>query len=335
MNRIASRFALALLGTLVALILAECIVRRLDLAPQFAPLEISTGHGDFTWVDDPVLKYLPRPGAPGVNNLGFRDRDRSVEKTPYTLRVVTLGDSIAYGYCTPEFSHPREKVFTRIAEEMLNLNSPKRYEVLNLAVSGYDIEQEVRLLETHGLELHPDVVVVAYCLNDDVRGASIELKQFSSNGAELWGRQVLRRLLTHSYLFRWVAAMLASVNSHDVVRVQDFEMRRKSFQALKSFASAGKFQIIVLIFPNLSSRSVGTNQLTQVVQADAESFGFDVVDLLPVFLEAGAGRLETIRGRCSEMHPDEGGHRLVAEQLANKIKDIHGGSYRLGGGSAR
>ena len=36
----------------------------------------------------------------------------------------------------------------------------------NLAVGGYDTLQEIAVLERHGLKYKPNLVVVAYCLND-------------------------------------------------------------------------------------------------------------------------------------------------------------------------
>jgi len=51
------------LGTVVALLLGEGLVRALGLAPQLGSIEIDTAHGSFVSSPNPVLKYVPKPGA--------------------------------------------------------------------------------------------------------------------------------------------------------------------------------------------------------------------------------------------------------------------------------
>jgi len=45
-------------------------------------------------------------------------------------------------------------------------NTGVDYEVLNFGVSGYGVAQAVETLRSRALQLDPDIVVYAYCLND-------------------------------------------------------------------------------------------------------------------------------------------------------------------------
>ena len=47
--------------------------------------------------------------------------------------------------------------------------------------------------------------------------------------------------------------------------------------------------------------------------------GFDTLDLLPGFLEAGEGGLGRLRGRCTAMHLDEFGHCVAADLIARHL----------------
>jgi hypothetical protein len=47
----------------------------------------------------------------------------------------------------------------RLAKEVPN----ERWEVLNMAVPGYNTAMEVETLKARGLAYEPDVVVVGYC----------------------------------------------------------------------------------------------------------------------------------------------------------------------------
>ena len=112
------------------------------------------------------VAYELTPGTSGhgwdcevnVNSLGFRDREYSLDKPPGTYRVVVLGDSVTFGH-----SVPIEESFTEQLEARVNARG---IEVLNLGLGGYDTINEAALLETTGTALDPDLVLVAYCVND-------------------------------------------------------------------------------------------------------------------------------------------------------------------------
>lgn len=123
----------------------------------------------------PDLKYELTPGASGrvwgtdlkINSQGFRGPAPS--SNPATQRVIVLGDSIAFGN-----NLPLEDTFSFQLLQRL-VSQGRDVEILNFAVGGYDTLQEVSLLEIRGLKYHPDLVVVAYCLND-ISIASVNLE---------------------------------------------------------------------------------------------------------------------------------------------------------------
>ena len=93
-----------------------------------------------------------------VNSLGLRDREYPMEKPPGTYRILTVGDSVTFGYgVAVEESYPKQ------LEEML---SEYGVEVINLGLGGYDTINEAARLESLGVGLQPDLVLVGYCLND-------------------------------------------------------------------------------------------------------------------------------------------------------------------------
>src|SRR6202166_1627846 len=94
------------------------------------------------------------------NSLGFRDREHAVAKPEGVYRIVVLGDSIAAGLHVER----NEDVFPPILERLL-VQGGLRGEVINLAVSGYNTQQQVEMLREKGLRYHPDLVVVAYTMS--------------------------------------------------------------------------------------------------------------------------------------------------------------------------
>jgi hypothetical protein len=136
---------------------AELLARR--LAPDY--LVRTRG----LYVSSPVYGWEGRPGAVAsmgggrvtLNALGHRGRELALPKPGDRMRVVVLGDSIAFGFGVSD-----EEVFPYLLDARDN-----GLEAANLAVPGYGPGQELLVLERKALRLDPDVVVLAVCLRND------------------------------------------------------------------------------------------------------------------------------------------------------------------------
>jgi hypothetical protein len=119
---------------------------------------------------NPRLQFELRPGSVvhaeveyRVNALGLRGPEVTLWKPDGVRRVAVLGDSIAFGYWVAE-----KDAFPRQLESMLGevRGVGPRVEVLNFGVPGYNLDQEIEQLRAKVRDFAPDVVVVAFCLND-------------------------------------------------------------------------------------------------------------------------------------------------------------------------
>lgn len=114
----------------------------------------------------PGLRYELTPRAAGVqwdcevvvSSVGLRDREHLPTKPPGARRVALLGDSIAFGIGVPV-----DSTFATLVEREL---SGARVEVVNFAVPGYDVHDHAAVLEHRALGCEPDLVLVAYAIND-------------------------------------------------------------------------------------------------------------------------------------------------------------------------
>jgi lysophospholipase L1-like esterase len=144
-------------------------------------------------------KYLGWKGVPnGVadtkrgihlsrNSQGFRDKERSFDKKEGTFRFLVLGDSF-----TEAGNMPLEETFPYILEQTMNSESDKRFEVLNLGISGYGTGQEYLMLKYYGLKYQPDFVILAFYIGNDILDNSSTLSDprypkpyFELNGGKL------------------------------------------------------------------------------------------------------------------------------------------------------
>ena len=232
-NRPGRKLLLALLlvgvSVLLGLAAAELLVRATGAAPEVSPVR----RGRFQLSANPRLVFEPVPGMrveaeedggvplyfgyPGrAHRLGYRDRDHPRAKPAGTYRVVVIGDSVAAGWGvedTADLFAPRLERLLNEGGRAKDGGAGGRYEVLNFAVTGYNTAQQVETLASRALAFDPDLVIVAYCLNDrwppDPRLVAA-LKEAAAEEASAGRRPVLAaemsrgatRLLHASALYR-------------------------------------------------------------------------------------------------------------------------------------
>lgn len=129
----------------------------------------------------PDIKFKERTSEFGLithrtNSLGFVDSEHKLEKEENTYRIVFLGDS-----WTEALQVPRDKTFCKILETKLNeIGANKKFEIINLGVSGYATGQEYLVLKEFGLKYNPDLVVLIFYARNDVFYNSLSLYDGSS-----------------------------------------------------------------------------------------------------------------------------------------------------------
>jgi hypothetical protein len=139
------------------------------------------------WEPEPRLGWHLIPGARRlwtnegrglieINSLGYRDRERQVEKDPKTFRIAVFGDSM-----TEAVQVNQDQTFCFLLEEQFRQRGV-RGEVLNFGVSGYSPIQELLLFKQEGPRFRPDLVIVAIFLDNDVSGVHPNLTVVRDSG---------------------------------------------------------------------------------------------------------------------------------------------------------
>jgi lysophospholipase L1-like esterase len=280
--------------------------------------------------------------AGAANRLGYRDRDWPVTKPAGTFRVVVLGDSIAEGMGVDDVA---DTFPARLERDLRAAGRP--VEVLSFAVTGYNTAQEVETLAARALAFRPDLVLLAYCLNDrrppDPRLVAALREEAAREGAvapaALSG---LRRTLLASALFRLAWLRLATPPEVELPAGADPEAPpprpdqvperfadgvpvagpaavEAAFARLAAIAereaAAGRgFDVAVVVFPYLKQllRAPYADHHAHVAALSARH-GFAHLDLGPAFRacrRAGAGPLAVDR-----YHPTAQGHACAAEAI--------------------
>lgn len=98
-----------------------------------------------------------------TNALGMRDREPNDEAASNRLRVLTLGDSFAFG-----LGVDADKTFQRLLEKRLQERYKRPIEVLNSGIPGYGTCQEEILLKELSPRLKPNLTILCFYMGNDL-----------------------------------------------------------------------------------------------------------------------------------------------------------------------
>jgi len=286
---------------------------------------------------NPRLRFELRPGSVAraeveyrVNAEGLRGPEVAREKPEGVGRVALLGDSIAFGYWVAEEDALAHQLETLLAEVQ---GSGPRVQVLNFGVPGYNLAQEVETLRSRALAYEPDVVILAFCLNDLEGIFSYELglvQDRATRRRSLLGR-VHEGVLSHSRFFAWVEYRVAELEPRRRfvgVRnplsaqqsAQALEKQRKAlaarFTAVRALLAPRGIEGVVAVFPSFTGSwdSYPHAGLHRAVAEVAEESGLLVVDLFHCY--AGYHYRKV---RVDVVHPSPMGYRIAAHAIRDVL----------------
>lgn len=240
-----------------------------------------------------------------TNSFGMRDSEPDPERNK---KIVVLGDSFTFG-----FQAPQEKIFPYLLERALQEEDPA-YEVLNLAVSGYAIKDEVTALKYKGLQWNPDVIIVGYVMNDPEVEPIQQIPAYFREPS--WWQ--------HSHVLRLFARGKKRLEINfkgggDYYRYLHADQKSwmsvvDGFDGIRTMAEGSSARVIVILFPDLWHDWAGYAYLDlhQQVADLARGDGFEVIDLVEYFSRYAPGDL---RLSTSDGHPNELAHEIVTDAI--------------------
>ncbi len=190
-RRLARALGIALAALIAALIVGESALRVFDPETSYSPPTIRIGSevrplGDIVQVlteaqgalgprganlecrvcyDRPRRDDFDAQGCVPVrtNSLGLRDAEILPEKPAGELRVLALGDSFTFG-----LGVPGDAAWPEVLERLLAGERGGTPRVVNggFAGGGFRPSGYLPWLESTGLTLEPDAIVLGFCLND-------------------------------------------------------------------------------------------------------------------------------------------------------------------------
>ena len=355
------KIAVAIIGVLVIVATLEGLVRL--FAPQDLSFFDSSRFERFSSDVPTIRENIPNSrsesyiGVPvRINNLGLRGDDTSVSKSDGTVRIIGIGDSIAFGYGVRE-----ESTFLRRLEVELNQNrrDDLRFQVLNAGVPATGLDYYQHFLVAKVPALKPDAIIISICLNDihiyrhpDARRVSRQ-----TNGRV---RSAAMFVARHSQLFLLfylqMKAALYRLGILDINRIEGAELLtleppspvqeeswESSLQMLSEIAKTARSQNVPLLFVVFPLEMQLSPQMLELyrdkfrvrlgvealrgepqerIRAFAKENGVPLIDLLPVFREH-AGIPLYLRNKSTTydpVHPSQVGNQIAAREILRFIE---------------
>jgi hypothetical protein len=259
------------------------------------------------------------------NAAGYRDLERKVPKPDGVRRVLSLGDSFAWG-ASVEF----EDAYPQRLERALTRRRREPWEVVNLALPGMNTVDQRAQLDREGFTYQPDVILLGFVLNDSEDAAAAETRR-----AQDWveARRAAPSLLDRSALLRLVRGRLAAtaenrrrIDGYRSMYADDAPGWRAAKEALLAMGAASRAHgvpFLVVIFPLFGNPLDETYPFTEVhgrIRQAAEAAGARVVDLLDTY--RGLRWDILVVDGVDDEHPNEIAHRIAAGVILHELDRV-------------
>jgi hypothetical protein len=271
-----------------------------------------------------------RKGMAPTNGLGYRDDDHPIPKPPGVKRLLSLGDSFAWGA-----SVEVDDTYERRVERALRRQRPQEnWEAIQLALPGMNTVEQASQLVEEGFAYGPDVVVLGFVLNDSEDENAAEARRARDWVEEKKERKSkVRRFLNRSVLYRLVSGRvyatlenqrrLAAYRSQFAPDYPGWVAAQKALKLMGSACREKGIPFVVIVFPLFGQPLDDSYPFAEIhgrVAHAAGEAGAKVVDLLPVY--RGLRNDLLVVDGANDEHPNEIAHRIAAGALLRALDDV-------------
>ncbi len=273
------------------------------------------------------LKYFfePKPNVPSItdplitwtkavglrNDEGLNERyDYQTTKDPGVFRIITLGDSYTAG-----LGVNTEENYTERLEDKLNAEKGckgvKKFEVINLGVSGYDLQYAVERFRIRGQKYRPDLVLWFFKDDDFYEINEIIKKNEQQITNEMMESGEWDRLLAQGKMYPPSDKIDENIlKSH--TELGDDAILRMQTGNLKKIREYYQGLLLLVTFPSTKSeyRSVASS----FASSDKKVLFTDSLTDINKYQEE-------MTFYPYDMHPNKKGHEVISDDILKFLKE--------------
>lgn len=239
-------------------------------------------------IETATTDWLDYTAVYTINDDGLNSaKNYTIEKPPDTVRIMTIGDSFTFGAWVNTADN-----FPSRLEALLQKKSAggKKYEVLNLGESAYDVDFMIRRYELRGKKYNPDIIVMLLCECDFTELAGVMDRMVDKHAYAL--------LRTGNITNTMARKAQAIKEAHDdLIRMTDNRIEAYQLEKLQEFLKSVDRPVLLLTDDSTSPRGVLELRTMTTLRSDI------YFSILPAF------------DRLPDMHPSAEGYRQIAEDI--------------------
>jgi hypothetical protein len=260
-----------------------------------------------------LLKDYPKAT---LNSIGMRDVEHTVAKPAGTRRLLVLGDSFVFAQGVAD-----ESTFVRHLQRAFAARIGPPVEVISTGQVGFNTANERACLDTLGLRLRPDVVLLSYVINDPEEHYLTYPKLLPGS---------LGNVLEWSafyYLCRAIAFRVQVATGQQPTYVNylhalydtslpEWSRHVDALRGIVTDAGAAGAPVVVMVWPFAERGHRFTPYVYErergMAVAAAREAGAEVLDLYPVFAQ---GAYEDFAVSLVDSHPNARAQRVTAAAI--------------------
>jgi D-alanyl-lipoteichoic acid acyltransferase DltB (MBOAT superfamily) len=250
----------------------------------------------------PSFTSTTKYGPISTNRHGMRDREYAEQPAPGTFRAVVLGASSVMGWGVPDGAN-----FESLIEQRLNAELAAapfaRYELLNMAIPGYDPPQQLLRLQ-RAFDFAPQAVIYV-ATGREITRATRFIARYAAGGGDI-PIEGLRDLVRRAD----IRAKMPEVDAVKALRPHRVELLSFVYQQIARQARV-RGAVPILVFLPQVREGAWQDETAETLRL-AEAAGFVVINLEDVYLGIDIGELRLAEW---DEHPNVRGHQVIAERL--------------------
>lgn len=235
---------------------------------------------------------------------------RSDELDYNDKKILFLGSSISLGWGVKQ-----NDTYPGIIQEKLSSDSIN-YKVLNGSIGNYNTFRYVNNFLSNQTSIEPKVIVINYFIND-AETLPINKSNWLIKNSQLFA------ILTITY------KKLFSKSGFDLKQYyndlykndnKSFIEMKESLSKLSEYSKQRNIPVLLTVIPDIHFlEDYPFESIHKKMKIISEELGFEYHDLLPSLKGISFKELQIIQG---DSHPNEIGHKKIAESLFPKIKEL-------------
>ena len=255
-----------------------------------------------------------------INNMGFRDDYLQETKPADEYRILVIGSSMTMGWGVSFNS-----VYTTLLEKKLNLNTDKKYNVINAGIGNYNASMVSIYLKMIATVVKPDKVIFHYYLNDVELISPKKANWMVKNSyfiALIYSR-ILEAYFTKSVKYNSIGEYYYNLyddSNKGWLSAQD------AIRDIKKYCQNNNISFMIMIQPDLHDFSNGSYQAKchEKIRLFLEKEGIEYLDIFSAFRNKLKNNPQELWVSKDDPHVNVAGHRIIyealSEYLANSLR---------------